>query len=821
MKKICYFNLLILLFSLFACDEKEIEVNKDDVYIEKEPVLVDDNELLTYDELPFLYDNKMTVNGSDAPDPFIMRYNGYYYLYATNGSKYLYGYKSQDLYNWEPVDNGILLPGRVYDYSYDHGGPNASTPYAPEVIYFNGKFYMITSPSGQGHFVLESTSPEGPFEAITDNIGMSIDGHYFIDGKTEKIYLFASGSSGLRGYEMEDDMYTVKMENGRKCETTYLRCSVGGWTEGPYMLQKNGNYYLTYTGTHFLSASYRVNYAFGNKNNEVHKGSTLREQDTILLSTRDDFKGLGHSSTVLGPDMDSYYIAYHNLESSGRRNLNFSRLSFNGANMVADSVKPYNNPGFNAPEFYSYEGEGFEKINDKFLSKTASSDTFTAEFNVTGEGKMIFSYIDENNYSYIEFKNNIITVNKIKNGTLKQVHSVSLIREYLKDVNHTFRLQYRKGKMSLYFDTMEKAYEIDAYFNGGKIGYFIDNTFDEIGYSAYSNVALGSSDSLSYNTQISLANAFDERLSYLTSGSGLEFTGTDESRYIQTESYNLILKNKGNRATYRTYLENEIYSIELRIPAKYAGKKLGLRFDADEIIEITLPNTTSNTYKKGDIIISLGTFDVSEGQHHISIYNIGDEIGFSEIMYTPIYNNELDLTFDSSLKTANYFTKNTISLSEKGFSTNNQEVCGLITKEDYFNFTIESKLTINNISNYGYAGIIFNSTAYSRYPSADADGVNYNYPYRGFLLSFEYNKLSLNYIEFKNHTLLAKTSYTYTPNEEISVKIIQNNNNYIIYVNDEEMFNVNANICSLSGGVGVFASEADVYFKTLNVKTND
>ena len=192
MKKLLIFIFLLNILLLTSCVN---ESNEDlgEVYIEPDPVLVDDEELMTYDELPIFYNNKMTMpNGSDSADPFIMRYNGYYYLYATNGSRNLLGYKSNDLYLWEPVDNGVLNPGYVYDYNADPSSPGSPYPYAPEVIYFNGKFYMITSPSGNGHFVLESDSPEGPFVNVSGNIGLSIDGHYFIDGKDENIYLFTS-----------------------------------------------------------------------------------------------------------------------------------------------------------------------------------------------------------------------------------------------------------------------------------------------------------------------------------------------------------------------------------------------------------------------------------------------------------------------------------------------------------------------------------------------------------------------------------------------------------------------------------------------------
>ena len=71
-------------------------------------------------------------------------------------------------------------------------------------------------------------------------------------------------------------MYTVKEdEEGNKLETFYLDCLVGNWTEGPYMLQRNGNYYFTYTGTHFLSASYRVNYAYADKDSDIFSSKSF------------------------------------------------------------------------------------------------------------------------------------------------------------------------------------------------------------------------------------------------------------------------------------------------------------------------------------------------------------------------------------------------------------------------------------------------------------------------------------------------------------------------------------------------------------------
>ena len=38
---------------------------------------------------------------------------------------------------------------------------------------------MITSPSGNGHYIMKSDSPLGPFERVTENFGFSIDGSLF------------------------------------------------------------------------------------------------------------------------------------------------------------------------------------------------------------------------------------------------------------------------------------------------------------------------------------------------------------------------------------------------------------------------------------------------------------------------------------------------------------------------------------------------------------------------------------------------------------------------------------------------------------------
>ena len=202
-------------------------------------------------------------------DPFVMRHNGVYYLYCStkDGSVGIKCWSSYDLVNWK-------FEGFCTNHPITRGA------YAPEVYYYNGYFYMAQSQSGNGHYILKADKPEGPFKAITGNFGESIDGSFFIDDD-EQMYLLRASNTGIRIIQLNDDL---TLGTSRTLDNTVL----GGWTEGPYMLQRNGNYYLTYTGTHFLSASYRVNYAFGDKANDLLNAYSLREQDTILLSTKDD-----------------------------------------------------------------------------------------------------------------------------------------------------------------------------------------------------------------------------------------------------------------------------------------------------------------------------------------------------------------------------------------------------------------------------------------------------------------------------------------------------------------------------------------------------
>ena len=57
----------------------------------------------------------------------------------------------------------------------------------------------------------------------------------------------------------------------------------------------------------------------------------MPDHNPLLISTSGDILGIGHSSTVKGPDLDSYYIVYHALlDTLPNRTMNIDRIVFNG-----------------------------------------------------------------------------------------------------------------------------------------------------------------------------------------------------------------------------------------------------------------------------------------------------------------------------------------------------------------------------------------------------------------------------------------------------------------------------------------------------------
>ena len=429
-------------------------------------------------------------------DPYVMRYNGTYYLYMStrDTERGIKCFSSRDLVSWNY--EGLCAEEEV-----------TKGAYAPEVIYYNGKFYMYSSPAGNGHYVFSSESPTGPFLKISDNLGFSIDGSVFID-HDGKWYFYHAGDHGITAHEMT-------APDKINASDIQVNAYMDGWTEGPMVVWHDGKYYLTYTGNHVLSEGYRINYGSGDSPVKFTPG----DNNPILLHTIEKPVGIGHSSTVKGPDLDSYYIVYHTLDGRAaggmpRREMNIDRIVFQNGRMwvLGPTTSVQQAPDLPAVSAYfreekeltdwkcenaDVEGQGLSIENGYILSREPLGDQFTAEYNLYGTGTEgtfggIFCCKDENNYGRFSLSvdQQIITIELMQEGE-KSETEFALQGSFGENVDlsvmQSFQVEKLGEKFVLYFND-RLAGEFECKLSGGQVGYFAEGSafFGFIGASNHS-----------------------------------------------------------------------------------------------------------------------------------------------------------------------------------------------------------------------------------------------------------------------------------------------------------------------------------------------
>lgn len=128
----------------------------------------------------------MKLSDIQIRDPFILPYDGRYYLYfqpgkyAWSGQDGFYVIVSDDLENWSEPEKCFTPP---------EGFWATNNYWAPEVHLYKGKFYMFASFTAKGHMravqILVSDKPEGPFIIhscpLTPNSWMCLDGTFYLE----------------------------------------------------------------------------------------------------------------------------------------------------------------------------------------------------------------------------------------------------------------------------------------------------------------------------------------------------------------------------------------------------------------------------------------------------------------------------------------------------------------------------------------------------------------------------------------------------------------------------------------------------------------
>jgi len=405
-------------------------------------------------------------NEAAMGDPFVMKYNGVYYCYTSGGICYT----SYDMVNWS-------CEGKVFE------GAHSNYLFAPEVFYWNGVFYCISCPDGTTNYLFKSSSPKGPFTVSGGELGGDIDGSFFRDDDGSLRFVHA-GWQGIAMYKM--DTPESPLANSRM-----LPQSISGmWTEGPGIFKRGSKYYMTFTGNHVLDYSYRVEYAVSD---HLDNGWYEPQQNILLLSTGGKIMSLGHNSVVIGPDLDSYYIVYHNRYPDGTKNIdrgfNMQKILWNGDKpTVIVSTEETENPKL---PIYEYRPDnGTEKLSGKILSDIAAEKIFTAEFNTIPSGTdILFGYRDDGNHCRLTFDGKYAILEKVKNSKTETIKK-ELPQNTSTDVMQCIRIQQTEEILSIY---LAGGLLISAEpFSEGRIGCEAEN--GTVGYMAFSNKAMGNLD---------------------------------------------------------------------------------------------------------------------------------------------------------------------------------------------------------------------------------------------------------------------------------------------------------------------------------------
>ncbi|BFH63450.1 carbohydrate-binding protein [Paenibacillus azoreducens] len=608
---------------------------------------------------PFQLPNSWTWNTGvfyGEGDPFILKYNGTYYLYVStvDDKSGVKAWKSEDLVNWE-------YQGLVTE------EPTTKAAYAPEVVYWNGEFYMYTSPGGNGHYVYKSSDPLGPFVKQTENLGMGIDGHVFIDDGG-KWYFYSTGDKRIDARPMSDP-YTF----GKAFDTG---AKMNGWTEGPTMIKRNSKYYMTYTGNHVWNKAYRVDYA--SSESPISGFSHNFDQNPILLKTEGENVGLGHNSVVRGPDLDSEYIVYHSHANPGRY-LNLDRIAWNGDKMLVLGPTSTEQPDPDLPDFserftQSSFAKNWQNIGGgswgitsdmsgwlqqstvdntnlfKQFTKESTTFDYTAEFNMKLIKKglsndpyfgAIFSYKDENNYglAVLNPNKNQLETSFIVDGVELKKEVTDLPEDYDYSKLHQIRVEKSSSTFKVFVDGMHKQTCEVAKLDGGKIGYATSDIHAAFGYTAFSNKVNGSNVFDAYKPlpgkiEAVHFNSGEEGAAYHdTTTEDANGKYRKESVDIKTNSeggYKVSLNDAGEWLNYNVNVAADgTYNVDLRVSksSDHAQVKLTIDGSTDLTGVLNIPKT--DEWKT----FSIEGLDLPKGKHTLKLVVVNGTFDLSTMNF--------------------------------------------------------------------------------------------------------------------------------------------------------------------------------------------
>jgi hypothetical protein len=791
--------------------------------------------------------NPLTLNGEwekyGIGDPYILKYRGVYYLYCSTRDN-MTGIKC-----WATKD--FVTWSNAYTCSTD---AVTKTAYAPEVVYWNGKFYMYTSPGGGGHYVLSSDSPTGPFVRITENIGKVIDGSVFIDDDG-KWYFYHADNSGIMGCTMTSPTAIGSSVN-LNAKTGY------GWTEGPCVLKRNDTYYLFYTGNHVISKGYRIDYA-KNTAGPLSAYTPQSAQNPILISSEGSFVGLGHGSAFVGPDLDSYYFTYHNLAGDygvgPYRRLNFDRIAWNDDKllMLGPTTWPQQPFPLAAADYFDRDNIGADWAtpnggswgisNRDFLFQDAEGDSckaifaptaatdYTAEFTVRkAEAKdnsarlgAVFSYANEQNYgvALLNSVGNQLEVNFLVAGVWGAPQRVSLPVGFDHAAWHSIRIEKLRDTYKFFVDGMKKV-SATSPLPGGHTGYMAGRCRGQFSYIALSDKVSGSGIYDIYKPVPGIIaavhyNAGGDGVGYYSpspeSDGSATFRGDGVSVERNAAGGYHIRSNAGEWYRYSVNVESSgAYNMDVRYAAADTVRLKIWQGETAITGAACLPPTGSAATWH---TVTLKGLNLASGYQTLKIETLTGSFRFYEVKLLHADNEEVAKTddFDSGFSAEWGYSDGDWKI-EAGQATLNGFGKRTLGNAGWSDYTVEVDITcVRNMN----AGIIFrvSNPALGGAGNDPALGTDY---LQGYFVTLGSNGVTLGKHSYSWTGLTTATSEAYATNVKYHVKVAAYGANIKVYVQDMEtpVIDYTDTAPFMSGKVGLrVCCDTHVRFDNFSVAT--
>lgn len=490
----------------------------------------------------------------DMGDPMVVYddESGYFYSSGTRGTTSFHCFRSRDLSDWEKIDD-LFVP--------DSSSWSKTGLWAPDIqkingkwyLYYTGTFYYAGESGGTSDAcqigVAVSDHPYGPYKQVAGLDGTLkttpfefktnekryptvLDQHVFQDEDGQLYMYFSYDQNTARpqdysGYNVAE-IWGVKMKSPTEWDLSTLTRLVSpgfqkltdsertvDWetwspsfqgemecTEGPYMIKRNGKYYLTYTANSFVDTVYNVGYAVSSSPlGEFVKPNDEPLQNMLLgvpgaegtyINTRylGFMTGTGHASIFkVG---DEYMFAYHahqNRKKWGEDNNDYRALAVdylyfdsegnpytNGPtwslNRLPNAVTGYRNLSLDEGVVISGDGEHLEYLNDNFTNRAYNTEEVKKEADFSSESEIKIRFPEKKKIKFLQIANSynvnrkIDYISEIDFGENRAVRDVLFNQSYVvKNPSFIFPHSCFIVELDEEIETDEITVRIDGYEN--------------------------------------------------------------------------------------------------------------------------------------------------------------------------------------------------------------------------------------------------------------------------------------------------------------------------------------------------------------------